>query len=240
MIVSEVPGTTRDAVDVLFERDGENFIAIDSAGLRKPSKVADAIEFFSEARSRKTVRRADVVVLMFDVSEKISSIEKRLARYVVDHHKPVILAANKWDLVEDLSPEDFREYLDKQLPGLFFAPILFLSAKMGERADALLELSKELVAQAAQRVPTGELNRVLEKALQARSPSSKGYRVRLRYATQAETTPPTFILFVNDKRLIGKDYLRYLTNRIREELPFAEVPIRIVLRDSSDDFEPHS
>lgn len=240
MIVSEVPGTTRDAVDVLFERDGENFIAIDSAGLRKPSKVADAIEFFSEARSRKTVRRADVVVLMFDVTERISSIEKRLARYVVDHHKPVILAANKWDLVENLSPEDFREYLDKQLPGLFFAPILFLSAKMGERADQLLDLAKELVQQAAHRVPTGELNRVLERALQARSPSSKGHRVRLRYATQAETTPPTFILFVNDKRLIGKDYLRYLTNRIREELPFAEVPIRIVLRDSSDDFEPHS
>ncbi len=239
MIVSEVPGTTRDAVDVLFERGGENFIAIDSAGLRKPSKVADAIEFFSEARSRKTVRRADVVVLMFDVTEKVSSIEKRLARYVVDHHKPVILAANKWDLVEEgLTPEDFREYLDKQLPGLFFAPILFLSAKMGERADALLRLSKELVEQAAQRVPTGQLNQVLKKALEARNPSSKGYGVRLRYATQAETTPPTFVLFVNDKKLIGKDYLRYLVNRIREELPFAEVPVRIVLRDSKDDFEP--
>ena len=143
MIVSEVPGTTRDAVDVLFDRDGETFIAIDSAGLRKPSKVADAIEFFSEARSRKTVRRADVVVVMFDVNEPISSIEKRLARYVVDHHKPVILAANKWDLIQGLSPQDFRDYLDKQLPGLFFAPILFLSAKLGERADDLLRLAKD-------------------------------------------------------------------------------------------------
>ncbi|MEZ6019281.1 MAG: ribosome biogenesis GTPase Der [Planctomycetota bacterium] len=237
MIVSEVPGTTRDAVDVLFERDGETFIAIDSAGLRKPSKVADAIEFFSEARSRKTVRRADVVVLMFDVTETISSIEKKLARYVVDHHKPVILAANKWDLVKDLTPEDFRAYLDEQLPGLFFAPILFLSAKMGERADELLRLAKELASQAALRVGTGELNRVLEKALEARSPSSRGYRVRLRYATQAEVSPPTFVLFVNDKRLIGKDYLRYLQNRIREELPFAEVPVRIVLRDHSDETE---
>ncbi|MDF1837398.1 MAG: 50S ribosome-binding GTPase, partial [Planctomycetota bacterium] len=228
-----------DAVDVLFERGGESFIAIDSAGLRKPSKVADAIEFFSEARSRKTVRRADVVILMFDVTEKISSIEKRLARYVVDHHKPVILAANKWDLIEnDLTPDDFRDYLDKQLPGLFFAPILFLSAKEGERADTLLSLAKELVGQAAQRVPTAQLNQTLKKALEARNPSSKGYRVRLRYATQAETTPPTFVLFVNDKKLIGKDYLRYLVNRIREDLPFAEVPVRIVLRDSKDDFEP--
>jgi GTP-binding protein len=241
MIVSEIPGTTRDAVDVLFDRNGETFIAIDSAGLRKPSKVADAIEFFSEARSRKTVRRADVVVLMFDVTDKVSSIEKRLARYVIDHHKPVILAANKWDLIqEDLTPEDFRDYLDKQLPGLFFAPILFLSAKLGDRADTLLTLAKELVAQAAQRVPTAELNQVLKKALEARNPSAKGYRVRLRYATQAETTPPTFVLFVNDKKLIGKDYLRYLTNRIREDLPFPEVPVRIVLRDSNDDFVPRS
>ncbi|MFT4648756.1 MAG: GTP-binding protein [Planctomycetota bacterium] len=241
MIVSEIPGTTRDAVDVLFDRGGETFIAIDSAGLRKPSKVADAIEFFSEARSRKTVRRADVVVLMFDVTDPVSSIEKRLARYVIDHHKPVILAANKWDLIQEgLTPEDFRDYLDKQLPGLFFAPILFLSAKLGDRADTLLTLAKELVAQAAQRVPTAELNQVLKKALEARNPSAKGYRVRLRYATQAETTPPTFVLFVNDKKLIGKDYLRYLTNRIREDLPFPEVPVRIVLRDSNDDFVPRS
>ncbi|MFT7676156.1 MAG: GTP-binding protein [Planctomycetota bacterium] len=234
MIVSEIPGTTRDAVDVLFERDGKAMIAIDTAGLRKRSSIADAIEFFSEARSRKTVRRADVVVVMFDVTQRVSSIEKTLARYVVDHHKPVILAANKWDLVDGRSPEEFRAYLDEQMPGIAWAPLAFLSAKNDKGVDELVALAEELHAQAGQRVTTSELNKVLENALQARAPSSKGYRVRLKYATQAEVHPPTFVLFVNDKRLIGKDYLRFLTNRIRSELPFPEVPVRIVLRDGRE------
>jgi GTP-binding protein len=237
VIVSEVPGTTRDAVDVIFERNGETIVAIDTAGLRRKKQVADAIEFFSEARSRKTVRRSDVVVLLFDVTQPVSSVEKTLARYVIDHHKPVILAANKWDLVEGLVPEDFRRYLEQQLPGLAWAPIAFLSAKSGQGVEELLRLARELQGQASHHVGTGELNRVLEKALAARSPSSKGHRVRLKYATQAETSPPTFVLFVNDKRLIGKDYLRYLTNRIREDLPFPEVPVRIVLRDGREDEE---
>lgn len=234
MIVSEIPGTTRDAVDVLFERDGKTMVAIDTAGLRKRSSIADAIEFFSEARSRKTVRRADVVVVMFDVTQRVSSIEKTLARYVVDHHKPVILAANKWDLVKDQSPEQFREYLDEQMPGIAWAPLAFLSAKNDKGVDEVIALAEELHAQSGQRVTTAQLNKVLEGALQARAPSSKGYRVRLKYATQAEVHPPTFILFVNDKRLIGKDYLRFLTNRIRSELPFPEVPVRIVLRDGRE------
>jgi GTP-binding protein len=231
MIVSEIPGTTRDSVDVLFDRDGKTFVAIDTAGVRKRSKVDDAIEFYSEARSRKTVRRADVVVLLFDVTQKLSSTEKNLARYIIDHHKPVVIGANKWDLVRDLTPNDFQAYIDQELAGLSFAPVVFLSSKEGRNVDAMLGLANEMFEQSKQRVSTGELNRVLQKALEARSPSSKGYRVRLRYATQAEVSPPTFVLFVNDKRLINKDYLRYLQNRIREELPFKEVPVRIVLRD---------
>ncbi|MCP3914943.1 MAG: ribosome biogenesis GTPase Der [bacterium] len=233
MIVSEVPGTTRDSVDVIFERDGKTFIAIDTAGVRKKSRLADAIEFFGEARSRKAIRRADVVVLLFDVTQRISAIEKSLARYAVDHHKPVVLAANKWDLVDDLTPDDFRKYIEQELPGLVYAPISFLSAKEGSNVDETVALAEELFEQAHQRVSTGELNRVLENALESRSPGSSGYRVRLRYATQAEVAPPTFVLFVNDKKLIGKDYLRYLNNRLREELPFKEVPLRIVLRDQN-------
>ena len=233
MIVSEIPGTTRDAVDVLFERDGETVVAIDSAGVRKKSKHADAIEFFSEARSRRTVRRADVVVLLFDVTQRLSSLEKNLARYAVDHHKPVVLAGNKWDLVRDRAPEDFREYLDDQLPGLAYSPLAFLSARDGQGVEELLGLCRELHDQGTRRVGTGELNRVLEAALDARSPSRQGYRVRVRYATQVDVRPPTFVLFVNDKRLIGKDFLRYLQNRIREGLDFPEVPVRILLRDSS-------
>jgi len=234
MIVSEIPGTTRDAVDVIFERDGRRFVAIDTAGLRKKASMDDAIEFYSDARSHKGVRRADVVVLLFDVTEKFSSIEKRLARYVVDHHRPVILAANKWDLAEGFAPEDFRKYIDDQLPGLAWAPVAFLSAKEGRGVEPLLGLAEELYNAAKRRISTSELNKVLKKALETRAPTSKGYRASIKYATQAETTPPTFVLFVNDTRLFGKTYLRYLENRLREQFDFMEVPLRIVLRSSKD------
>ena len=240
VIVSEVPGTTRDAVDVLFERDGENFVAIDTAGLRKRGKQENAIEFFSEARSKRTIRRADVVVLMFDVSRTISSIEKSLATYAYEHYKPVILAANKWDLVQDKDPEDFRRYLDAQLPGLSFAPIVFMTANQGWNVEETLGLCRDLFAQARQRVGTGELNRVLKRALERRGPSKAGHSVRIRYATQTDVAPPTFVIFVNDKKRISKDYLRYLLNQIRKDLPFDEVPMRIVLRDgrSGPDGDP--
>lgn len=234
MIVSEVPGTTRDAVDVIFERGGRRFVAIDTAGLRKKSSLGDAIEFYSDARSHKGVRRSDVVVLLFDVTQKFSGIEKRLARYVIDHHKPVILAANKWDLAEGFNPDDFRKYIDDQLPGLSWAPVAFLSAKQGRGVEPLLKLAEELFEASSRRVPTGQLNQVLKRALEARSPSSRGYRANVKYATQAETAPPTFVLFVNDKRLFGKAYMRYLENRLREELGFEEIPVRIVLRSDDD------
>ncbi|HED66195.1 MAG TPA: ribosome biogenesis GTPase Der [Planctomycetes bacterium] len=238
-IVSEVPGTTRDALDVIVERDGETLVLIDTAGVRRRKRHDDAVEFFSDARAHKAIRRADVVLLLFDATRNLSSVEKRLARYVVDHYRVVLLGANKWDLALEksggtISPEDYRAYLDQELPGISYAPCSFLSAKTGLHVKETLELAKELGAQSRRRVATGELNRVLERALEARSPSSKGYRVRVRYATQAEVAPPTFVLFVNDKRLIGRDYLRYLENRVREELPFTEVPVRFVLKDKRD------
>ncbi len=232
MIVSEIPGTTRDAVDVVFERRGERFVVIDTAGVRKQTKLADAIEFFSDARAKKSVRRADVVVLLFDVTEPLSAIEKTLARFALDQHKPLVLGANKWDLVEhSVDPDEFRRYLETEMPGLSFSPIVFLSAKEGARTGELIDVAHDLFKQGQRRVSTGELNRVLEAALEARQPNSKGYRVRVRYATQVSVSPPTFVLFVNDRKHVGKDWLRYLTNRIHEDLPFPEVPVRIVVKD---------
>jgi len=230
MIVSEVPGTTRDSVDVVFERDGKRFIAIDTAGVRKKKSIADAIEFYSDTRSYRAIRRADVVAILFDMTEPISSIEKKLARYVMDHHLPVVLAANKWDLSEK-SVKEFREDLDVHLRGLSWAPFVKLSAKEGRGIDQLVVRAEELFEKGQYRVTTGELNRVLERALTARVPNSKGYRAKIHYATQAEVGPPTFVLFVNDKKLFTKDYLRYLSNRLRQELPFEGIPVRIVLRD---------
>ncbi len=233
MIVAEIPGTTRDAVDVRFERDGKAFIAIDTAGLRKKSSQQDAIEFYSDARSHRTIRRADVVLHLFDVSQPLSSIDKRLARYVVDHYKPAILGANKWDLVSDMEREAFVKYLRDELTGLGHAPIAFLSAKTGQGVERILGLAASLLEESRRRVSTGELNRALERTAASRSPSSKGSRVHLYYATQVGVEPPTFVVFVNDKRLVGREYLRYLTKRLRQELGFESVPLRIVLRDRS-------
>ena len=235
VIVSAVPGTTRDALDIQVEREGVTFTLIDTAGVRKKTKHDDAIEFFSFARSYRAMRRADVVLLLFDASERISAVEKRLARYVKDHYRVVLLGANKWNLVRDgLEPEDFRAYIEQELPGLSFAPISFLSAKTGQNVGETFELARELHRSASTRIPTGELNRILEKAVESRSPGSKGQRVKIHYATQAETSPPTFVLFVNDSRWIGKDYLRYLENRLRELTPLGEVPIRFVVRDKRE------
>ncbi len=234
-IVSEIPGTTRDAIDIVVERDGETIVLIDTAGVRKKKSHEDAVEFFSDARSHKAIRRADVVLLLFDATQRISAIEKRLARYVTDHYRVVLLGANKWDLADpSVEPADFEGYLAQELPGISYAPCSFLSAKSGLHVAETLALAKDLQRQATTRVGTAELNRVFERALQARAPNSKGHRVQIKYATQAEHSPPTFVLFVNDKRLIGKDYLRYLENRVREELPFPEVPIRFVLRDKRE------
>ena len=230
MIVSERPGTTRDSVDVWFERDGLTFVAIDTAGVRKKRSHADAIEFYSDSRSRRAVRRADVVVLLFDVTRELSGIDKDLARYAIEHHKPLILGANKWDQVEGLTPGDFKKYIEAQLPSATFAPASFLSALDGRGVDDTLALAQELFAQSRKRVGTGELNRVLERALAARSPSRGGHAARVYYATQADVAPPTFVLFVNDKKHFNKDYLRYLQNRLREELGFPEIPVRIALR----------
>lgn len=238
MIVSERPGTTRDAVDVVLEQEGETWVLIDTAGLRKKSSFEDAIEFFADSRSHRAIRRADVVLLLFDASQPLSGIEKRLVRYIVDHHKPFILGANKWDLCrERMSSEQLAEYLHSQLPGIPYAPLALLSAKEGFQVDRVLALARDLHHQAHLRVGTGELNRVLARALEGRSPDSRGHRVRIHYATQAERTPPTIVLFVNDKRLIGKQYLRYLENRLREDLPFKEVPLHLVLRDKNSEPE---
>ena len=232
VIVSEIPGTTRDAVDVLLERDGETLMIIDTAGVLKRKKMEDAVAFYSDARAHKAVRRADVVILLFEAERPLSALEKRLARFVIDHHKPLILGANKWDLVDsEVTADDFRDYLDKELPGIRFAPVSFLSAKHKAGIWETMDLARELFRQSSTRISTGDLNNVLKEALTARVPSSKGYRIRVYFATQVEVNPPTFVLFVNDRRLIGKDWVRYLENRLRENFGFEEVPIHIIVRN---------
>ena len=169
-------------MDVVFERDGETFVVIDTAGVRKRSKMEDAIEFFGRAQHEDDPA-ADVVVLLFDVTRKMSAIEKNLARYAIDRYKPLILAANKWDSQRP-GVREVPRVPRRPAARPVLRPIVFLSAKEGLCTDELIEVANDLFEQGQQRVPTGDLNRVLERALEARQPSAKGYRIRVRYATQ--------------------------------------------------------
>ncbi|MCA8971575.1 MAG: ribosome biogenesis GTPase Der [Planctomycetes bacterium] len=232
VIVSELAGTTRDAVDVRFERDGKTWVAIDTAGLRKKSRVQDAIEFFSLARAEQSIRRADLVFLMFDITETLSQVDKKLASFVIDQFKPCILVGNKLDLaVEAGVPiEKWEAYVRQQLVGLSFAPLSFMSAKDGIHIEETMRLGEELYEQASTRVSTGELNRVLQVARERLAPKGPGKIPKLFYATQVDVCPPTILVFVNEPELFTGQYDRYLQNRLREAFDWKEIPIRIVYR----------
>lgn len=232
VIVSEKAGTTRDAVDVVIEKDGKRFILVDTAGLRKKQKVENSVELFSRVRTEEAIQRADVVVFMIDTMEKVTEMDKRIAGTIEQEKKPVVVVLNKYDLVpKGHTPDEFLTYITKAMPILRYAPISMISARKGERVWEVIEICTELHAQAGVKVPTPELNRALSEAVRMRSPSGRGPRsARVYYATQRGSHPPRFIVFVNDSRSFAGDYVRYLEEKMREFLPFHEVPIRLELR----------
>ena len=233
VIVSEVAGTTRDAIDVLFEVDGKKILAIDTAGVRKQSAIADSIEFFSLDRAKRSVRRADVVLLMLDCQADISKVDKQLAAEVTDAFKPCIIAVNKWDLAEGTSVDTYANYLRKTFKGFGFAPVSFVSAMTRLNVMQTMRLALELHEQARVRVGTGELNRAVSEMHTRRGPTVVGNRVgKIYYATQAYSEPPTIVLFVNDSKLFDQPYLRYLEGNLRKQFPFSEIPLKIVLRNA--------
>lgn len=232
VIVSEVEGTTRDSVDVRFEIEGKPFIAIDTAGVRKRKSVQGDIEYYSLHRSLRSVRRADVVLMMIDATVPTSQVDRQLVNEIVKHYRPCVIVVNKWDLVEDKhTQEEYAEYLDDALKGLNFAPIAFISAKNSEGLKDVVAMASNLYQQARDRVSTGELNRIVEQILCEHRPASKGgKRAKIYYVTQLDVSPPTIVLFVNDPDLFDNTYQRFLLNRFRDELPYAEVPIKLVIR----------
>ncbi len=240
VIVSETPGTTRDAIDLRFEMDGRAFIAIDTAGVKKKSKWGEPVEFFGYTRVLRSIRRADVCVLFIDSTVEISTVDKKLARFVADEMKPCVLVVNKWDLAHGrAATEQYEDYLTKTLRGMDYAPIVFTSAKDGHNVDAVIDTAWSLFNQARTRVSTGRLNQALDKALAGRGPSVKRGRKppKIYYATQVAVQPPTIVLFVNHPSLIRKEYERYLLNCMQRSLPFEEVPIRLVFRPRREDEE---
>ncbi|HJZ54957.1 MAG TPA: ribosome biogenesis GTPase Der, partial [Gemmataceae bacterium] len=232
VIVSEVPGTTRDSIDVRFERDGKSFLAIDTAGVRKKTSLASDIEFYSLHRAERSIRRADVVLHFFDARHRVGRVDKQLAEYIVEHDKPAIFVVNKWDLVKAQFPtEKMGAYIRSVFPMLEHVPIAFITAKKGKNVLRLLQVAIQLHKQAGIRVNTGDLNRAIRAAVEANSPPIRNNRQpKIFYATQTGVHPPTIVLFTNGPDLFDDTYVRYLTKALRDAFPFSEVAIRLILR----------
>jgi GTP-binding protein len=236
MIVSEVPGTTRDSVDVHFQRDGKTFIAIDTAGVRRKGSIQDDVEFYSMARAERSIRRADVVLLFLDARVRVSKVDKQLAEYVLEQYKPAVFVVNKWDLMTPLPTSKMVTYLRATFPSLEYVPLAFITAKIGKNVHAVLNLAQSLYKQAGARVSTGDLNRVVREALElAPPPLRQNRRPKVYYATQVDVCPPTIVLFTNGPELFDNTYRRYLVKAFRDKLPFHDVPVKLYLRNKRRD-----
>jgi GTP-binding protein len=240
VIVSEVPGTTRDSIDVRFERDGHGFLVIDTAGVRKKAKITrDDLEFYAFHRAQRSIRRADVVFMLIDATVEMGDVDQKLGAYIAEEFKPCIIVINKWDLVEGkTTAEKYEEYIGKIFPLLDYAPIAFISAKENQNIDELIRLAQVMHEQASTRLSTSQLNTAVEEILALRGPSSPtAQKVKVYYATQIDVKPPTLVLFVNNPDLITEEYRRFFVRQLRERLPFSEVPIRLFVRGHHRSFE---
>jgi len=241
VIVDERPGTTRDAIDVRFEKDGKTIVAIDTAGIRKKSKIADSIEFYSYVRATRSIQRADVVLFLIDATVEISQVDKRIARFIAEEYKSCIIVINKWDLARGTSSRagspchtsDYEDYLTKMLPALKYAPIAFTTATEAKNVQSVLDLAAEIFKQTTTWIPTGRLNKAFEM-IKAERPGTtkrgKGGLPKIYYAAQIAVNPVTILMFVNRPELFEENYRRFIINRLRELLPIDEVPIRLLSR----------
>jgi GTP-binding protein len=237
-IVSPVPGTTRDATDSPFTHEGQRYVIIDTAGMRKRGRVEAGTERFSVIRSLRAVDRCDVALMMIDGADGLIEQDKRVAGYIHEAGKGVVLVVNKWDLVEK-DQNTMRKYEKELREGLNFmqyAPTLFISALTRQRVAKLPELVKFVSEQHSHRVATSVLNDVIREAVQMNpTPADKGKRLKILYATQAGVKPPNFVLFVNEPKIMHFSYERYLENQIRKNFGFEGTPIRITLRKREED-----
>ena len=238
MIVSEVPGTTRDSVDVRFELDGKSFVAIDTPGLRRSVSVRTDIDFYSTKRAERSIRRADIVLLFFDASQRISKVDKKLCGYIADQYKPCVFVVNKWDLLHKQMPtERWVRYLRDTFQTMWHVPIAFITGETGKNVKMLLNHSQNLFKQSRERVQTSDLNRLVRDALDNHPPPMNNQkRPKIYYATQVGTQPPTIVLVCSNPRAFPVSYRRYLLGVFRDQLPYGEVPIKLYLnkRPQSD------
>jgi GTP-binding protein len=231
-IVSDVPGTTRDAVDTLVEKDGRRILVTDTAGLKRESAVQDSVEVYAQRRAQHSIERSDVSLLLLDCTDDITKGDRKIASFIEDAVKPVVIVANKWDLaMGKMEMADYADYVAAKLPGLHYAPIVFTTAADGKNVLAAVDTAQALFRQANYRVGTPEINKVIESSMtDFRPPVKVKGRPRIYYGTQIEVNPPTLMLFVNDPRIFSSGYRRFLENRLRESLPFKEIPLRIIYK----------
>lgn len=237
-IVTPLAGTTRDAIDTVFERDGKRYTLIDTAGIRKKRSVDDNVEYYSNMRAFDAVRRSDVCVLMVDATEGLTEQDVKIVGYVHEQGKPSVIVMNKWDLVEKDTHtiQRFEEKLKSDLKFMSYYKSLYISAKTGLRAEKILSLCEEAYAHACFRVPTGALNDLIGDAVRlSEPPSYQCRRMKIYYASQVSVCPPVFALFVNDETLMHFSYERYLENVIRGAYDFSGTPIKITVREKKDD-----
>ncbi len=237
MIVSDIAGTTRDAIDSEFSNEQGKYIFIDTAGIRKKSKITENIEKYSITRTLLAIERADICVLMIDALEGVTEQDTKIAGEAHEAGKGVIIVVNKWDAYEKENGtlEKYTKEVYEKLAYLSYAPILFLSAKTGQRVHKLFELINQVASQNAMRVSTATLNQVLNEAIAiVQPPTDKGKRLKIFYMTQASTKPPTFVVFVNDKKLFHFSYERYLINQIRKEFGLTGTPVRMMVREKNE------
>lgn len=238
VIVSSVAGTTRDSVDTRYDNEKGKYVLIDTAGIRKKSKVDERVEKFSVMRSLMAVERADVCVIMIDATEGVTEQDTKVAGEAHNAGKACIIVVNKWDLVEKKDGRTMDEYTNRVREGLSYmpyAPVLFISAKTGQRVNKLFDLINHVYEQNHRRIPTGQLNSVLAEATaRVQPPTDKGRRLKIYYMTQSSSCPPTFVCFCNDARLFHFSYQRYLENQIRALYGLEGTPIRMVIRQKGD------
>lgn len=237
VIVSNIAGTTRDAIDSHYEKNGDKFLFIDTAGMRKRGRIDENVEHYSVVRSLAAVDRSDVCVIMIDASEGVTEQDTKIAGYAHEQGKACIFAVNKWDVIvkNDKTQNEFTNRIREEFAFMSYAKIVFISAKTGQRIDKLIEEIKNVNEQHKRRITTGMLNDVLNEAMHKQQPpSDKGKRLKLYYGTQASTAPPTFILFANSKDLFHYSYLRFIENQVRLAFGFEGTPIKFIIREKNE------
>lgn len=237
MIVSDIPGTTRDAIDSYVERNGKKYLFIDTAGIRKKSRVSEKVEKYSVLRSYSAVERADVCLILMDGTEGPTEQDSKIAGYAHNEGKASIVVVNKWDIVDkdDKTMDNMRKEILEELPFMMYAPSLFISAKTGQRVDSIFDMIDKVNENRNRRITTGMLNDLIADATaRVQPPTDKGRRLKLLYGVQSDVNPPQFVIFVNDTKLMHFSYERYIENRIRAAFDYSGTPIRFFIRERNE------